>query len=124
MLLTKESELSMVLSLVKLMHCLNTILCIFHWHTEQKDLLSIKIFINVFFTTWQAIPFKRKFYYGFPYRAGVYHPYVSRCSIHEKLRGKHGLGARDLFCNNQIVPVHTLVATTQCQSTVFGTAAS
>jgi len=41
MLLTKESELSLVLSLVKLMHCLNTILCIFHWHTEQKDILSI-----------------------------------------------------------------------------------
>ena len=63
MLLTKESELSLVLSLVKLMLCLNTSLCIFHWHTEQKDMLSIKIFINLFFTTWQAIPFKRKFYY-------------------------------------------------------------
>jgi len=62
MLLTKESELSLVLFLVKLMHCLNTILCIFHWHTEQKYILSIKIFINLFFTTWQAIPFKRKFY--------------------------------------------------------------
>jgi len=65
MLLTKESELSLVLFLVKLMHCLNTILCIFHWHTEQKDILSIKIFINLFFTTWQAIPFKRKFYLYF-----------------------------------------------------------
>jgi len=63
MLLTKESALSLVLSLVKLMHCLNTILCIFHWHTEQKDILSIKIFINLLFTTWQAIPFKRKFYF-------------------------------------------------------------
>ena len=61
MLLTKESELSLVLSLAKLMHCLNTILCIFHWHTEPKDIF-IKIFINLFFTTWQAIPFKRKFY--------------------------------------------------------------
>ena len=39
--------------------------CIFHWHTEQKDILSIKIFINLFFTTWQAIPFKRKFYFEF-----------------------------------------------------------
>ena len=62
MLLTKESELSLVLFLVKLMHCLNTILCIFHWHTEQKDVLTIKIFINLFFTTCQAIPFKRNFF--------------------------------------------------------------
>jgi len=47
---TKESDLSLVLSLVKLMHltCLNTILCIFHWHTEQKDILSITIFIYYF----------------------------------------------------------------------------
>jgi len=67
MLLTKESELSLVLFLVKLMHCLNTILCIFHWHTEQKDMLSIKIFINLFFTKWQAIPFKRKFYCDLSY---------------------------------------------------------
>ena len=55
MLLTMESELSLVLSLVKLMHCLNTILCIFHWHTEQKDIFNIKIFINLFFTTWQLL---------------------------------------------------------------------
>ena len=69
MLLTKGSDLSFVLSLVKLMHCLNTILCrpIFHWHTEQNDTLSIKIFINLFFTTWQVIPFKGKFYISLMY---------------------------------------------------------
>ena len=27
---------------------MNTILCIFHWHTEQKDILSIKIFTTTF----------------------------------------------------------------------------
>ena len=62
MLLTEESDLSLVLSLVKLMHCLNTILRIFHWHTVQKkDILSIKIFIypvllfNDFLRAWLII---------------------------------------------------------------------
>jgi len=81
MLLTKESDLSLVLSLVKLMHCLNTIVCMYlslAYCTEQNDILSIKLFIysvllfhlrtiftepgSLLFTTWQAIPFKRKFY--------------------------------------------------------------